>query len=134
MSSDLNNLAGYFDWRGSESAIFGSVRDRANKYNRFFRIGFSGRLCSFQDGQHGDRAAEELQSTAIGGDRLVLTGTGAQKVAKLIMTPAKPGSGSGTLEAPHRSVSTARSGFIRAFGAEDAFTIRHHAVVGIMPR
>ena len=38
----------------------GSVRDRASKYNQFFWIGMGGRLCGFQDGQDGYRAAEEL--------------------------------------------------------------------------
>jgi hypothetical protein len=83
----------------------GSVRDRASKYNLFFRIDIGGRSCGFQDGQDSYRAAEELESAAVGGNRLVLAGEGAEKVAKLIITPAEPGGRSGALEAPHRPVS-----------------------------
>jgi glucans biosynthesis protein len=53
-------------------SLNGSVRAHATKYNLFFRIGIGGRLCGFPDGQDGDRAAEELQSAAVGRNRLVL--------------------------------------------------------------
>jgi hypothetical protein len=58
-----------------------------------------------KDVQYRYRAAEELESAAVGGNMLMLAGAGAEKVAKLIMTPTEPGGRSGAFEAPHRSVS-----------------------------
>jgi hypothetical protein len=44
-----------------------------------------------QHAQHGHGAAEELESAAIGGNMLVMTGARAEKVAEFIVSATEPG-------------------------------------------
>jgi hypothetical protein len=48
-------------------------------------------LRGFQDAQHGRRATEKVQASAIGGNVLVVTGARAKKVAQFVVGPAEPG-------------------------------------------
>jgi DNA-binding transcriptional MerR regulator len=45
----------------------------------------------FQHAQHGDGAAEELESAAIGGNMLMVAAARAEKVAQLIISSTEPG-------------------------------------------
>src|SRR4051794_17319702 len=69
----------------------GSVRARASKYNLCSRTDDDVLSRSFQDGQHGHAAAEELEPAAIGGNVLVMAGAEAEKVAEFVVGSAEPG-------------------------------------------
>src|SRR3954468_16515505 len=83
----------------------GSVRARASKYNLCSRTGGNVLSRSFQDGQHGHGAAEELESAAIGGNVLVGAGARAEEVAQSIVSATESGGRSGAFEAPHGPVA-----------------------------
>src|SRR3954468_1768515 len=83
----------------------GSVSTRASKYSLCSRTGGDVPSRGFQDGQHRHGAAEELESAAIGGNVLMVTGARAEEVAQFIVSPAEPGGRSGALEAPHGPVA-----------------------------
>src|SRR3954453_8013649 len=68
----------------------GSVRARASKYSLCPRTDDDVLSRSFQDGQHGHGAAEELESAAIGGNVLVMTRVRAEEVAEFIVGLAEP--------------------------------------------
>src|SRR5687767_2044355 len=63
----------------------GSVRARASKYRLCFRTGDDVRSCGFQHAQHRHSAAEELEAAPIGGNRLVMAGAEAEKVAEFVV-------------------------------------------------
>src|SRR4051794_21325352 len=83
----------------------GSVSTRASKYSLCSRTGGDVPSRGFQDVQHRHGAAEELESVAIGGNVLMVTGARAEEVAQFIVSPAEPGGRSGALEAPHGPVA-----------------------------
>src|SRR5688500_11879432 len=57
----------------------GSVRPRASEYGACLWTCGEGRSGRFEDGQHGRGPAEQEQSTAVGGDVLVVAGAGAEE-------------------------------------------------------
>jgi hypothetical protein len=58
-----------------------------------------------QNAEHSCAPTEEEQSAAAGGNVLVVTGAGAEKVTEFVVTSTEPGGRLGTPEAAHRSVA-----------------------------
>src|SRR3954453_12075081 len=73
------------------SAIVGSVRARANKYNQCSRTCGNVPSRGFQDGQQRHTPPEKEESAAIGGNVLVVAGVRAEKVAEFIVCATEPG-------------------------------------------
>ena len=92
---------------------------------RWSRRRGDGRPCGPEDTRHGHGPAEEEQSAAVGGDRLVVAGAKAEEVAELIMTAAEPTGRSWALEAAHRAVSAFDAAVILLDGliANDKFCL-----------
>src|SRR3954451_4820770 len=87
------------------SALSGSVRARASKYDLCSRTSGDVPSRGFQDGQHRHGAAEELEPAAIGGNVLVVAGVRAEEVAEFIVCATEPGGRSRAFEAPHGPVA-----------------------------
>jgi hypothetical protein len=66
----------------------------------------------FQDDQYGHGAAEELQSAAVGGDVLVVTGSRTEVVAQLVVSSTEPGGRSGAFETAHGPISALQAAVI----------------------
>src|SRR5215218_572722 len=94
------------------SRLGGSVRPRASEYGACLRTCGEGRSGRFEEGQHGRGPAEQEQSTAVGGDVLVVAGAGAEEVAELVVSPAEPGGRSGAFETPHGPVAALETAVI----------------------
>jgi hypothetical protein len=69
-------------------------------------------LCSLQDGEQSGRTTEMKQTTAVGGNRLVVTGAETEKGAEFVVSSAEPIGGTESLEAPHTSDPTFQAAMI----------------------
>jgi hypothetical protein len=73
-------------------------------------------LCSLQDGEHGGhttemkQTAEMKQTTAVGGNMLVVSAAETEKVTEFAVSSAEPIGGTEFLEAPHKSGESAIRG------------------------
>jgi hypothetical protein len=78
----------------------GSVSTRATKCIRCRAIDIL-RLCDFQDAEHREAAAEQVQPGTMDRNRLVAVGTEAKKVAKFVATSTESARRLSALEAAH---------------------------------
>jgi hypothetical protein len=111
----------------------GSVSARASKYSWLNEGGdFSG----FQHSQNRCGAAKEVEPAVVGGDLLIGTGTGTEKVTQLVVGPAEFASRSWALEPAHRTVAALVDVMFsehRDMAAAKAFFESAKMVTGVTP-